>query len=96
MTTRAHSLLTVKDVRLSTREFEGTATTPAPDHLGDVVEPRGAEFQLPLPLLWQHRHDQPVGHVVDAKVTSQGISVIGKLAKVLEPGRFAYQARIAP
>ena len=84
--TRAHSLLTVKDVRLATREFEGVATTPTPDRLGDIVEPLGASFRLPLPLLWQHKHDQPVGHVVDAKVSARGIDVVGRLAKVTEPG----------
>ena len=37
-------------------------------------------FKLPLPLLWQHRHDQPIGHVTSAKVTSRGIEVIAKIA----------------
>ncbi len=36
------------------RTIRGTATTANVDRAGDVVEPMGVEFKLPLPLLWQH------------------------------------------
>lgn len=36
------------------RIIRGTATTSSVDRAGDIVDPRGAEFKLPLPLLWQH------------------------------------------
>lgn len=83
---RAYSLLTVKSFDEATRRLSGTATTPTPDRMGDVVEPNGAVFKLPIPLLWQHRSDQPVGHVTQATVTDSGISVEAKLEQISEPG----------
>lgn len=83
---RAYSILTVKSIDEETRELDGMATTPSTDRMGDIVEPRGAEFKLPLPLLWQHMSDKPVGHVVRAKVTTAGIEVRAKFAKMAEPG----------
>ncbi|WP_236247813.1 phage major capsid protein [Pseudomonas mosselii] len=68
------------------RVITGIATTPSPDRMDDVVEPKGAQFKLPIPFLWQHNHDQPVGHVTKATVTAAGIEVTVELAKVDEPG----------
>src|SRR5262245_42009158 len=59
----------------------GMATTPAPDRMQDVVEPEGAQFKLPLALLWQHDAKQPIGHVTHAKITKAGIEIIAKIAK---------------
>jgi hypothetical protein len=70
--TRAYSVLEVKSVDSERREIEGMATTPAIDRIGDIVEPLGAKFTLPMPLLHQHKHDQPVGQVVAAKATKDG------------------------
>lgn len=83
---RAYSLLTVKAVDDDQRVITGIATTPTPDRVGDIVEPKGAEFKLPIPLLWQHNASQPIGHVTRAKVTSDGIEIVAQLAKVDEPG----------
>lgn len=55
--------------------LEGIATTPTPDRMGDIVEPDGAKFKLPIPLLWQHNASQPVGMVETAEITKDGISV---------------------
>jgi hypothetical protein len=85
MTTRAYSLPTVKSLDTERREIEGLATTPEVDRLGDVVEPMGARFTLPMPLLWQHKHDQPVGHVIGAKATSAGIAIVARLVNIAEP-----------
>ncbi|MFM7011873.1 MAG: peptidase U35, partial [Betaproteobacteria bacterium] len=60
---RAYSVLTIKSYDDDERTIEGIATTPSPDRYGDIVEPDGAKFQLPIPLLWQHDSDKPVGHV---------------------------------
>lgn len=68
------------------RIIEGIATTPTPDRLGDVVEPKGAQFKLPIALLWQHRSAEPIGTVTDAKVTDKGITIRAKLARVTEAG----------
>lgn len=72
-TTRAYSLLNVKKIDTELRMISGIATTPTPDRMGDIVEPKGIQFKNPLPLLWQHRHDQPVGEVRFKKATDDGI-----------------------
>jgi len=81
MLNRAYSLLVIKQVDEDARVITGMATTPAPDRLQDVVEPMGAQFKLPLPLLWQHRSDDPIGTVTHAKVTKAGIEIVAHIAK---------------
>lgn len=83
---RAWSVLTIKAVNDDAREIEGIATTPTVDHMGDIVEPKGAEFKLPIPLLWQHDSSQPIGHVVSARVTKDGIRIKAKFAQIAEDG----------
>src|SRR5262245_8222716 len=78
---RAYSILTVKAVDEDARIITGMASTPTPDRLEDVVEPEGAQFKLPLPLLWQHDSKQPIGHVTHAKVSKAGIEIVAKIAK---------------
>lgn len=85
----AVSLLKVKAVNEDTREITGIATTPSPDRYGDIVMPEGAKFQLPIPLLWQHDHQSPVGQVTSAKVTAEGIEIKATLAKADSPSQLA-------
>jgi uncharacterized protein len=73
--TRAHSTLTVRRLDKVARIVTGIATTPTADRYGDVVLPTGAKYKLPLPALWQHDSMQPVGSVIAAKVSAQGIDV---------------------
>lgn len=82
---RAYSVLSLKSVDDDARIIEGVASTPEVDRMGDVVEPDGAIFKLPLPLLWQHRSDQPIGHVISAKVTKAGINIRAQIAKDVLP-----------
>lgn len=85
---RAHALfLQVKAIDDEERVIEGIASTPTPDRGGDIMEPKGAQFDLPMPLLWQHDQGQPIGEVQAAKVAADGITVRAKFAKVAEPGR---------
>lgn len=70
---RAYSQFEVKAVDDATGVIEGIASTPSTDRMGDIVEPKGAQFKLPLPLLWQHNAREPLGHVLSAKVTDAGI-----------------------
>jgi HK97 family phage prohead protease len=84
---RAYSLLTLKRVSEDERIIEGIATTPTADRMGDVVEPDGASFKLPLPLLWQHNSREPVGHVTEAHIGKDGISVVARIMRMPEPGR---------
>jgi HK97 family phage major capsid protein/HK97 family phage prohead protease len=67
------------------RRFSGIATTPSVDRAGDIVEPEGAEFALPIPFLWQHNSADPVGWITSAKVTAKGITIEGEVASVDEP-----------
>lgn len=83
---RAYSLFTLKAFDDDQRVLEGVATTPTADRLGDIVEPEGAQFDLPLPLLWQHDSSKPIGHVIEAKVSPTGISIKARVEKIDEPG----------
>ena len=83
----AFSVITIKDYDEDNRTFSGIATTPTPDLVDDIVEPLGAEFNLPIPLLWQHDAAKPIGHVTKATVTRSGITVEGRVEKISEPGK---------
>jgi HK97 family phage major capsid protein/HK97 family phage prohead protease len=78
---RAYSLLDVKSVEEDARIIRGVASTPTADRMDDIVDPQGAKFALPLPLLWQHDSRQPIGHVTEAKVTKAGIEIAAEIAK---------------
>lgn len=67
------------------RIIEGVASTNDIDLVGDIVEPSGAEFKTPLPLLWQHDAYAPVGVVEKATVLKNGIKFRARLAKVDGP-----------
>lgn len=84
---RAYSLLEIRSVDEDQRIIEGIASTPKTDLMEDIVEPEGAEFKLPLPLLWQHNSREPIGHVTKATVTGAGIRIRAELARIDEPGR---------
>ena len=82
---RAHSLFEVKALDEEKGIIEGIASTPTTDRMGDIVEPKGAQFQLPLPLLWQHDARSPIGHVLEAKVTDAGIYVKAQIMRNVLP-----------
>lgn len=81
----AHSVLTFKNVNEQSRIIRGIASTPTPDRMGDVVEPLGVKFQNPMPLLWQHRHDMPVGTVKFFPPTDEGIEFEAEVATFENP-----------
>ena len=85
---RAYSILNVKGMT-DDAEFvyvEGIASTPTTDRQGDSVDPMGAKFAAPMPLLWQHDAQKPVGHMTFAKPTKTGIPFKAQIPKVTEPG----------
>ncbi len=86
MLQRAYSVLEVKAFDDEKRIIEGVASTPSTDRQGDVLEAVGVKFALPLPFLWQHQKDQPIGHVISASVKPDGIRVRVQLAQDDEPG----------
>ena len=73
MQNRAYSVLEVKSIDEDKRIIRGIATTPTVDRVGDIIEPEGVQFKNPMPLLWQHKHDQPIGRTVFGKPTKSGI-----------------------
>jgi HK97 family phage prohead protease len=74
MHNRAYSRLEIKAVDDKRRVIAGTATTPSVDRVGDIIDPLGVEFENPLPFLWMHDHQTPVGEVRFDRPTKAGIN----------------------
>lgn len=68
------------------RTIEGWATTPEVDRVGDIVLPKGAEYDLPIPFLLDHDHSQVVGEVDRVEVTDKGIKFWASIKKITEEG----------
>lgn len=87
MNHQAYSVLEIKamDESGGKRLFKGIATTPTADRVGDIVEPEGAVFALPIPLCWMHNTKDPVGWVTAARITKSGIEIDGEIANLPEP-----------
>lgn len=85
---KAYSTLKVKAVTDDgeTRTITGIASTPKQDRDNDILDMVGAKFALPIPLLWQHNHNQPIGEVTDATVTDEGIEITATIVKIAEEG----------
>lgn len=81
---RAVTVFKAQDFDEEKRELNGIATTPTVDRMGDVVESSGARFRLPLPLLWQHDHAQPVGEVYAAKAGKDGIAIKARIYRAVQ------------
>lgn len=80
-----YALLHVKDLNAETRTIAGIASTATPDLHGDILEPKGAHFRNPLPLLFHHDKTAPVGHAT-LSVEGDEIRFEATLAEVAEPG----------
>jgi hypothetical protein len=83
---RVWSSLRIKSIDESQRVLEGVASTPSTDRVGDIVEPMGAQYQLPIPFLFHHDAEQPIGHVIKAAPNANGIPVTIQLVQTSEPG----------
>jgi HK97 family phage prohead protease len=81
---RAYSTIQLKRIDGDAREFTGIASTPSTDMVGDIVEPTGAVYKMPIPLLWQHDQGAPVGEISQVKVSASGIAVRGMIFKATE------------
>jgi len=82
---RAYALLTLKSLDASTRRITGIASTPELDRNGDVLDMAGITFRNPVPLLFHHRQDAPIG-VATLAVTPDGITFDATLPTVDDPG----------
>ena len=84
---RAYAVLEVKGLDDDARTFSGIASTIAVDLGGDSMDPLGAEFTLPMPILWQHGKGEikdPVGWITHAEPSKDHIKVRGEFAKPKE------------
>lgn len=86
--TKAYSTLKVKEISENgdTRTITGIASTPKQDRDNDIMDMEGAQFALPMPLLWQHKHNEPIGEVTAATVTSDGIEITATIVKIDDDG----------
>lgn len=89
MQQRAYSTFKLKNVNLDKREIVGLASSPSTDRMGDIVVQEGAVMNLPVPFLLQHDVERPLGSVVSAKQTSDGILIKATIAKPDTPGPLA-------
>lgn len=83
---RAYATLQWRAVDEDQRIVEGVANTNDLDSYGTIIEPRGAVFSLPLPFLWQHFSDAPIGHVISATVTDDKITIRAQVERSDRPG----------
>ena len=83
---RAYMMLNARSVHDDQRVLTGIATTPSTDRMGDIIEPLGIKYNNPMPLLWQHKSDQPVGSVTFDKPTKAGVTFKAQIASLDEPG----------
>jgi HK97 family phage prohead protease len=83
---RAFVALEIKALDDDARTLEGWATTPEVDRMGDIVLPKGAEYELPIPFLLDHDHSQVVGEVDRVEVSDKGIRFFAHIAKIAEEG----------
>lgn len=83
---RAYARIEVRAFEDGDRVITGMATTPMPDRMDDIIEPLGATFKNPIPLLHQHDSKNPVGTATLSKATAEGIAFKAKLPKIDDPG----------
>lgn len=78
---RLSSNLVIKSFDESEGIIRGIASTPQIDKVGHVIEPMGATFTLPIPLLHEHDRKNVVGTVFEAVATPAGIEFAARVAK---------------
>lgn len=72
---KAYSQLEIRSVDEDKREIVGIASTPTVDSYNTSFDPRGAQYTLPMPFLLHHDSKNPIGDVVEASVSDDGIRV---------------------
>jgi HK97 family phage major capsid protein len=78
---RAYSTLDIKSVSEGDRRvIVGIASTPVEDLGGDEMNPKGAEYQLPMPFLWFHQEERPIGNVTAVRNIKDGLEITAVIA----------------
>lgn len=83
-----------------TGEFEGYASTWDEDQMGDRIMPGAFKRTLnswsakgrPIPVLWQHHADEPIGATMEIDEDERGLRVKGRLLMGIGRAREAYEA----
>jgi HK97 family phage prohead protease len=70
-----------KFARSGRRRIRGMASTSSVDRQGDIVDPAGGTWQLPVAMLWNHQHSVPVGWVHDIEVRGSGLWIEAEFAE---------------
>lgn len=83
---RAYAVLQIKSVDRAARTFAGIATTPTPDRSGDILDPLGATFTNPVPLLWHHDRTKPIGSVTFDPPTAAGVTFTATIPDIPQAG----------
>jgi len=76
----------IKAVDDDQRIITGWASTPRPDRSGDVIDPLGATFANPVPLLLGHDNKLPIGEVTFGTPTADGIPFTATLPRIADAG----------
>jgi len=80
--------------------FTGYASTYDMDSMGDTILPGAFKRTLnswrmknrPIPVLWQHKADEPIGATIEAMEDERGLRVRGRLLMGMQKAREAYEA----
>ena len=80
--------------------FTGYASTFDMDSMGDTILPGAFKRTLnswaaknrPIPVLWQHKADEPIGVTMNAMEDERGLRVQGRLLMGLQRAKEAYEA----
>lgn len=70
-----------KFVSAGKRTVRGFASTDSVDRVGDIVDPKGGKWKTPLPMLWQHKHDVPIGWIRSVAVKGRGLWIEAEFAE---------------
>lgn len=63
------------------RVFEGVASSTQVDTYATFFVPKGARYSLPIPLLWSHDREKPIGQVFEVKVSDKEVRFKARIAK---------------
>lgn len=80
------STLEIKSIDNDQRIIKGIATTVSPDRVKDTINIDGAMFTLPMPLLKQHDHSQPIGTITSLIKKGNSLELTAHIAKIDEAG----------
>jgi HK97 family phage major capsid protein/HK97 family phage prohead protease len=81
----AYTHLDIKAISDDGCVISGIASTPSIDRNGHTLDPMGARFTNPIPLLLHHDQKLPVGSVI-LTATPDGLAFTAQLPVVTEPG----------